>query len=201
MKNLRPDLQCIAGWIRPGSRVLDLGCGDGELLAWLSRAKNVKGYGVEIDVDKVIGCVDNGVDVIQSDLESGLATFESNSFDFVVLSLTVQAMRNVETILTEMLRVGKTGIVTFPNFGYWENRWQLLLGRMPVSETIPYEWYNTPNIHLFTLKDFLALCREDGIEVLDLICQGRGFAEKTLLALGWKNLGASRVVVRIAKKN
>lgn len=154
MKTLRPDLQCIAGWIKPDARVLDLGCGDGELLAWLSKSKAVKGYGVEIDVDKVIACVDHGINVIQSDLESGLATFESHSFDYVVLSLTIQAMHNIETILAEMLRVGKTGIVTFPNFGYWENRWQLLLGRMPVSETIPYEWYNTPNIHLCTLGDF-----------------------------------------------
>lgn len=154
MKTLRSDLRHIADWIQPGARVLDLGCGDGQLLAALAQEKQVTGYGVEIDVEQVVACLGNGLSVIQSDLESGLATFESNSFDYVVLSLTIQAMHNIEGILAEMLRVGKTGIVTFPNFGYWENRWQILCGRMPVSETIPYEWYNTPNIHFCTLGDF-----------------------------------------------
>ena len=145
MSALRTDLQCIADWIVPGSRVLDLGCGDGQLLASLARNKNVTGFGVEIDVDQVVNCIGNGLNVIQTDLESGLSAFESESFDYVVLSLTIQAMHNIEGILAEMLRVGRTGIVTFPNFGFWENRWQILCGRMPVSETIPYEWYNTPN--------------------------------------------------------
>ncbi|WP_269531312.1 methionine biosynthesis protein MetW [Chitinimonas sp. BJYL2] len=151
---LRPDLARIAHWIAQETRVLDLGCGDGELLAWLRDHKQVSGYGVEIDVEGVIGCISRGVDVIQRDLESGLAGFEADSFDYVVLSLTIQSMKRVELILDEMLRVGRTGIITFPNFGYWENRWQLLFGRMPVSETIPYQWYNTPNIHLCTLHDF-----------------------------------------------
>ncbi|GAA5784508.1 methionine biosynthesis protein MetW [Chitiniphilus shinanonensis] len=160
---LRSDLRHIADWITPASSVLDLGCGDGSLLAWLAANKQCRGYGVEIDVDSVTACVARGVDVIQSDMEAGLSTFEDNAFDFVVLSLTIQAMHNVEGILQEMLRVGRTGIVTFPNFGYWENRWQLLLGRMPVSETIPYEWYNTPNIHLCTVYDFERLLKKLGM--------------------------------------
>ncbi|MDR3411838.1 MAG: methionine biosynthesis protein MetW [Formivibrio sp.] len=165
MNKLRADLRCVAEWIKPGMRVLDLGCGDGELLTALAREKRVTGYGVEIDVDKVVHCVENGLNVIQSDLESGLSAFESESFDYVVLSLTIQAMHNIEGILAEMLRVGKTGIVTFPNFGFWENRWQILCGRMPVSETIPYEWYNTPNIHFCTLGDFDRLLGKLGMKI------------------------------------
>ncbi|UXY15564.1 methionine biosynthesis protein MetW [Chitiniphilus purpureus] len=160
---LRPDLRHIADWIAPDSSVLDLGCGDGSLLAWLAANKHCQGYGVEIDVASVTACVAKGVSVIQSDLEAGLSGFEDNAFDFVVLSLTIQAMHNVEGILKEILRVGRTGIVTFPNFGYWENRWQLLIGRMPVSETIPYEWYNTPNIHLCTVYDFERLLKRLGM--------------------------------------
>ncbi|AMC36266.1 methionine biosynthesis protein MetW [Janthinobacterium sp. B9-8] len=165
LKTLRPDLQYIADWIAPQSRVLDLGCGDGELLAWLAAKKEVSGYGVEIDVNGVVGCVANGVNVIQSDMESGLSTFEDHSFDYVVLSLTIQAMHNIEGILQEMVRVGKTGIVTFPNFGFWENRWQILKGRMPVSETIPFEWYNTPNIHFCTVHDFAKLLNKLGLKI------------------------------------
>ncbi|AZN37389.1 methionine biosynthesis protein MetW [Iodobacter ciconiae] len=165
LKTLRPDLQYIADWIPPQSRVLDLGCGDGELLAWLAVQKEVSGYGVEIDVNGVVGCVANGVNVIQSDMESGLSTFEDHSFDYVVLSLTIQAMHNIEGILQEMVRVGKTGIVTFPNFGFWENRWQILMGRMPVSETIPFEWYNTPNIHFCTVNDFAKLLNKSGLKI------------------------------------
>ncbi len=165
MSALRTDLQCIADWIVPGSRVLDLGCGDGQLLASLARNKNVTGFGVEIDVDQVVNCIGNGLNVIQTDLESGLSAFESESFDYVVLSLTIQAMHNIEGILAEMLRVGRTGIVTFPNFGFWENRWQILRGHMPVSETIPYEWYNTPNIHFCTLTDFDRLLTGLGMRI------------------------------------
>lgn len=171
---LRPDLARIAGWIAPETRVLDLGCGDGELLAHLRDHKQVIGYGVEIDMDGVIGAVGRGVNVIQRDLESGLAGFEPASFDYVVLSLTIQSMRRIEFILDEMLRVGRTGIVTFPNFGYWENRWQLLFGRMPVSETIPYQWYNTPNIHLCTIDDFDDLVASRGARVTAQVVMHQG---------------------------
>jgi methionine biosynthesis protein MetW len=166
---LRNDLRLIADWVCPGSRVLDLGCGDGALLAWLQQHKQVGGYGVEIDIDNVVRCVGAGVSVIQGDLETGLADFADGSFDLVVLSQTIQAMRHTETILLEMLRVGREAIVTFPNFGYWKNRWQIFRGRMPVSETIPYQWYDTPNIHWCMLGDFEALCAKNGIRLLERV--------------------------------
>ena len=129
----------------------------------------MSGYGVEIDVNNVIACVEKGVDVIQGDLEAGLAGFADQSFDVVVLSQTIQAMKQTEQILLDMLRVGREAIVTFPNFGYWQNRWQIFLGRMPVSETIPYAWHNTPNLHLCMLGDFEALCAKNGIRVVERV--------------------------------
>ena len=162
---LRADLKHIAEQIKPNSRVLDLGCADGELLAWLQTNKQVRGIGVDVDVNSIVTCVEKNLNVIQADMESGLQHFEDGSFDFVVLSLTIQSMHNVELILQEMLRVGRCGIVTFPNFGYWENRWQILKGQMPVSETIPYEWYNTPNIHFCTVNDFSQLLAKLGMQV------------------------------------
>jgi len=164
--NQRPDFAAIAEWITPGARVLDLGCGDGTLLKYLQQARGVSGYGVEIDDGNVLDCVKNGVHVIQSDLERGLSDFDDGSFDFVVLSQTLQAMRNTESIVREMLRVGRTGIVTFPNFGYWKNRLHVLGGRMPVSANLPFEWFNTPNIHLCTTADFEKFCSERGIRIV-----------------------------------
>jgi methionine biosynthesis protein MetW len=164
--NQRPDFAAIAEWIKPGSRVLDLGCGDGTLLKYLQQARGVSGYGVEIDDSNVLECVKNGVHVIQSDLERGLADFDDDSFDFVVLSQTLQAMRNTERIVREMLRVGHAGIVTFPNFGYWKNRLHVLSGRMPISANLPFEWFNTPNIHLCTIADFEKFCAERGINIV-----------------------------------
>jgi len=163
----RFDFQLIASWIAPGSRVLDLGCGDGVLLAGLSATHGVEGYGIEIDDANVLASVKQGVNVIQRDLEEGLAIFEEGSFDFVILSQTLQAMRNVEGVLREMLRVGREGIVTFPNFGYWRHRLDVLQGYMPVSRTLPHSWYDTPNIHLCTVKDFKDLCAKIGAEILD----------------------------------
>lgn len=163
--NLRSDLQLIADWIPQGSQVLDLGCGDGQLLAYLARQKQVSGYGVEIDVNNVIRCVAAGVNVVQGDLEAGLSDFENDAFDVVVLSQTIQSMRHIEQIMVDMLRVGRQAIVSFPNFGYWRNRLQILQGHMPVSETIPYDWHNTPNIHLCMLRDFESLCAKNGIVV------------------------------------
>jgi methionine biosynthesis protein MetW len=163
----RYDFELISSWIPEGSRVLDLGCGDGVLLAGLAATKGTKGYGVEIDAVNVLASVRNGVNVVQTDIESGLANFEDGSFDFVILSQTLQAMRNAESVLNEMLRVGREGIVTFPNFGYWRHRLDILGGHMPVSKSLPYSWYDTPNIHLCTVKDFEDLCEKVGAEILD----------------------------------
>lgn len=163
----RTDFAAIAEWVRPGSRVLDLGCGDGSLFKYLQQKRDISGYGVEIDDTNVLACVKNGVNVIQRNLERGLAEFEDRSFDHVILSQTLQAMRNSESIIREILRVGLRGILTFPNFGYWRNRKQVLTGRMPVSESLPYQWFDTPNIHLCTIDDFERFCREHSIQILE----------------------------------
>jgi methionine biosynthesis protein MetW len=170
----RPDFDAIAGWIKPGAHVLDLGCGDGSLLRFLSDARNASGYGVEIDDARIIASVRNGVNVIQSDLESGLSGFDSGSFDYVVLSLTLQAVMRTQRIVQEMLRVGREGIVTFPNFGYWRHRLQSVAGRMPVSRELPYQWYDTPNVHLFTIADFEAFCAAHGVRILDRVVLAGG---------------------------
>jgi len=163
----RADFAAIAGWVRLGSSVLDLGCGDGSLLRYLRDSRRVNGYGVEIDDGRVLACVQNSINVIQGDLERGLADFEDHSFDYVVLSQTLQAVRNSERIIREMLRVGREGIVTFPNFGYWKNRLQVAAGHMPVSANLPYEWHETPNIHLCTIDDFEGFCSSRGVRILE----------------------------------
>ena len=163
----RYDYDLIASWIPEGSRVLDLGCGDGVLLAGLTATHGVSGYGIEIDDANVLASVKHGVNVVQADIESGLASFADGAFDFVILSQTLQAMRNAESVLNAMLRVGREGIVTFPNFGYWRHRLDILRGHMPVSKALPYGWYDTPNIHLCTVKDFEDLCARVGAEILD----------------------------------
>ena len=150
----RKDYATIAQWIGQGRRVLDLGCGDGSLLAHLRREREATGYGIEIANAGVLASLENGVDVIQTDLERGLAGFDDASFDCVILSQTLQAMRRIEVIVAEMLRVGREAIVTFPNFGFWKHRAQIIRGRMPVSKSLPYQWYDTPNIHLCTVADF-----------------------------------------------
>jgi len=168
LEAVRPDLVRIASWIRPGSRVLDLGCGDGALLAYLRDEKDVTGAGVELNDESVVASMRRGVRVIQQNLEDGLALFDDQQFDTVVLSRTLQAMHNTETILQEMARVARFGIVSFPNFGYWPHGWSILAGRMPVTGEMPYEWYNTPNIHLCTLKDFQRLAGALNLRITDL---------------------------------
>ncbi|MEI8385134.1 MAG: methionine biosynthesis protein MetW [Nitrosomonadaceae bacterium] len=163
----RPDFAAIAAWVKPGTKVLDLGCGDGSLLRYLQDVRNIRGYGVEIDDANVLRCLGNRVNVIQSDLESGLSSFESGSFDYVILSQTLQAMKHTEGIVREMLRVSREGIVSFPNFGYWRNRLQVSFGHMPISEALPYQWFDTPNIHLCTLNDFEAFCHQHGVRILE----------------------------------
>ncbi|HEV8096839.1 MAG TPA: methionine biosynthesis protein MetW [Burkholderiales bacterium] len=163
----RSDLEPIVRWVAPGARVLDLGCGDGSLLKELWQAKRAPGYGVEIDAAGVLACLANDVNVLQLDLEDGLSAFRDDSFDCVILSETLQAIRNTEQLLREMLRVGHEAIVSFPNFGHWRARMQVSLGRMPVSKALPYQWYDTPNVHLCTVRDFEDLCRRLGVRILE----------------------------------
>ena len=166
-KNFRYDFPIIANWINPNSKVLDLGCEDGELLNYLKKEKNITGYGIEKDPDNWLKSLKAGINVLQVDLEAGLSEFEDNSFDVVILSKTIQSMHNTEEILDEMLRVGKQVIVTFPNFGYWRNRLQSIQGIMPKSKELPYSWFNTPNVHLCTIKDFDDLCKSKKYKVVD----------------------------------
>jgi methionine biosynthesis protein MetW len=164
---LRQDLAQIAAWIEPDTRVLDLGCGDGALLAHLRSECNCPGYGIEIADASVLACVRRAVNVIQADLESGLRMFADAMFDTVVLSQTLQSMHRVESVLLEMVRVGRRGIVSFPNFGHWRHAISLLGGHMPVTPDIPYQWYDTPNIHLCTPKDFEVLAARLGLRITD----------------------------------
>lgn len=178
----RADFEVIASWVKPGARVLDLGCGDGALLAYLRDTRNVQGYGIENDEANVIACIENGVNVIQSNLESGLLEVADGSFDVVILSQTLQAMRHTEKVLDEMLRVGAEAIVSFPNFGYWRHRTQIALaGRMPVSKDLPYQWHNTPNIHLCTVADFDALCADKKLQIKNRLVMHEG-REQAFLA-------------------
>ena len=163
----RQDFAIIANWVGFGSKVLDLGCGDGELLQFLRGGLEVKGYGVEKDDANWLARMQNGSNVIQMDLEDGLSGFEDQSFDTVILSQTLQAMHNTEEIVQEMLRVGREIIVTFPNFGYWRNRLQITKGRMPVSKILPFQWYDTPNVHLCTINDFDEFCKNHKITILE----------------------------------
>lgn len=165
----RRDFETIAGWIRPGAHVLDLGCGDGSLLRHLQQVRKASGYGIEIDDAKVLASLKNGVNVLQADLEAGLAGFDDESFDYVILSLTLQAVRHTERIVSEMLRVGREAIVTFPNFGYWRHRLQVFMGRVPVSRELPYQWYDTPNIHVLTIDDFEIFCAGHGMRILERV--------------------------------
>ncbi len=167
MSQIRADLNIIQRWIKPGSTVLDLGCGDGTLLKELSAQLDVHGYGLEIEADNITRCIQSGVNAIQYDLNDGLKDFNDDAFDYVIMTQTLQAMNRPDLLLKEMLRVGRQGIVTFPNFGHWSARIQLALGgHMPVTRNIPNEWYNTPNTHLCTLKDFESLCKDRNIRIL-----------------------------------
>ena len=164
---MRIDLNEIQLWIKQNSRVLDLGCGDGTLLKFLIDNKQVQGYGLEIDAAQINLCIDKGLNVIEQNLDSGLGNFADKSFDTVIMTQALQTLHFPHLVLDEMLRVGKECIVTFPNFGHWKARFYLATrGRMPVSDLLPFEWYNTPNIHFCTFKDFEVLCRERNIKVI-----------------------------------
>ena len=161
----RPDFDLIAAWIAPGDRVLDLGCGDGTLLKHLIETRGVKGWGVDVADTNVLAAIRNGINVIQGNLEKGLEEFADQAFDHVVLSRTLQTVRHTEGILREMLRVGREAVVSFPNFAYWKNLRSVLDGRMPVSEDLPYQWYDSPNVRFFTLLDFEDLCAQMGLVI------------------------------------
>ena len=170
----RADFTIIADMVRPATRVLDLGCGDGSLMKFLATARAIKGYGIEIDDGNVLAALKNGINVLQGDLERGLRSFADASFDTVLLSQTLQAMHNIESLLGEMLRVGQEAIVSFPNFRYAPHFRQLEAGHMSVSDTLPYQWHNTPNVHLCTLADFEDLCGTLAIQIVERVALANG---------------------------
>ena len=195
---MRADLDIIQDWIPTGSRVLDLGCGDGELLAWLRDHKQVSGYGLEIDADNIAQCLHKGINVVEQDLDQGLSNFASNSFDVVVMTQALQAVQYPDRLLEEMLRIGRQCIITFPNFGHWRCRWDLLhKGQMPVSEFLPYTWYNTPNIHFCTFLDFEALCHQRHVQVLDRLAVDR-LHRHNLASRIWPNLFGEIGIYRVS---
>lgn len=190
-----PALQhLIAQWIPPGSRVLDLGCGNGDLLSYLQTQRQCSGYGVEIDDTKVQACLQQGVNVLQFNLNDGLAIFEDNSFDVVLQIDTLQHLRNTETMLRETARVGRMGIIAFPNFAHWPNRLRVLQGHMPVTKRLPYQWYNTPNIRVGTFSDFGHLARNTGLQIEDSLGLHEGHP------IRWQpNLRASTAIFKVRK--
>ena len=190
----RKDMELIAELVPPGSRVLDLGCGNGELLAHLQTHRGCSGYGIEIADDNVLACAQRGVDVIQLNLEDGLAIFEDRSFDVVLQLETLQHLRNTEKMLRETARVGRIGIVSFPNFAHWPNRLRVLGGRMPVTKALPYQWYDTPNIRVGTHADFDVLARKLGLRISDSFGLQHGRVVRR-----WPNLMASVAVFRFER--
>ena len=184
-------MELIAQLVPAGSRVLDLGCGSGELLAHLRDARGCSGYGVEIADANVLACAQRGVNVIQLNLEEGLAMFEDRSFDVVLQLDTMQHLRNTENMLRETARVGRVGIVSFPNFAHWPNRLHVVAGRMPVTKVLPYQWYDTPNIRVGSFDDFEVLARKNGLRILDAFGIQRGQAVRR-----WPNLLASVAVFK-----
>ena len=185
----------FAQLVPPGSKVLDLGCGGGGLLALLERERGCSGYGIEIDDDNVLACARRGVNVVQLNLEDGLALFEDRSFDVVLQLQTLQHLKNTEKMLRETARVGRIGIVSFPNFAHWPNRLSVLQGRMPVTKTLPYEWYDTPNIRVGTHADFEVLARRNGLQILDSFGFHGGRAVRH-----WPNLLASVAVFKFERR-
>ena len=187
-------LRVLAEWVPMGSRVLDLGCGDGALLELLQNERGCTGYGVELDDANVLACARRGVEVLQLNLDQGLTLFGDQSFDVVLQIDTLQHLRNAETMLRETARVGRIGIVAFPNFAHWPNRWSVMRGRMPVTRRLPYQWYNTPNIRVGTHADFEALARQNGLTILD----SYGMHEGQVVRF-WPNARASTAVFQFTR--
>ncbi len=183
---MRLDYQLIEDHVQPGARVLDLGCGDGALLEELMRERDVDGCGIDVDLEQVHGCIMRGVPVYHGDMLEGMGMFEDGRFDCVILSQTLQQTLDPPGVLREMLRVGRRGIISFPNFGYWRVRLQLLMrGRMPVTGSLPYAWYETPNIRVLTIGDFRALCRDEGIRIVDQICLTGSYKRRPTVRANW----------------
>lgn len=196
---MRLDLSHIQRWIAPESRVLDLGCGDGVFLEFLRDQRQVRGTGLEIDRKYITAAISRGINVIEQDMDEGLANFPDQSFDTVVLALALQAVKYPERVLDEVLRIGREGIVTFPNFGHWRCRLMLgVQGHMPVSGHMPYTWYNTPNIHFCTVKDFEDLCHAKGIRIVSREVVGET-NDQPMLSNKWPNLFASTAIYRITR--
>lgn len=194
LSTLRPDLAFIAHWVPKGAHVLDVGCGDGAMLSYLHSDKRCTGYGIEIDDHKLLESAARGIDVIQHDMEKGLGLFGDNSFDTVLCLSSLQMMQHVEALLRDIVRVGAEAIVSFPNFAYWPHRVALLRGRMPVSRSLPYQWYDTPNVRCATIYDFEELAEECGLEVLERVALVGGRPVSVL-----PNLRGSLAVFRLRK--
>ncbi|MDH5231368.1 MAG: methionine biosynthesis protein MetW [Gammaproteobacteria bacterium] len=198
---MRPDFKLIVNWIEPGSKVLDLGCGDGTLLAYLQDYRYVRAWGLEIEPDNIVACIEKGVNVIQTDIDAGLSEFDDDSFDYVVLTETLQAVYYPHRLLKEMLRVGKHGIVSFPNFGHWRSRFQMGFGgRMPVTPALPNQWYDTPNIHLCTVKDFEKFCVDLEVNVVERLVLDERHQKRSLIQL-MPNLFGTNAMYRMESAN
>ena len=196
---MRADLEIIAEWIQPKARVLDMGCGDGELLDFLSQQKQVDGLGLEIDHDNITRCIARGVNVIEKNLDEGLASIGDSSFDSVVMTQALQVMHRPDLIVEEMLRIGNEGIVTFPNFAHWRARFYLAFrGKMPVSKFLSYSWYDTPNIHFCTFKDFEALCIERDIRIIERTVVDNEHRQRWWHKL-WPNMMGEIAIYRITR--
>jgi methionine biosynthesis protein MetW len=193
---IRPDLAFISHWVREGAHVLDVGCGDGAMLRYLEQSKRCSGYGIEIADDKVLESTRRGINVLQHDMEKGLGLFGDNSFDTVLCLSSLQMMQHVEALLRDIVRVGSEAIVSFPNFAYWPHRVALLKGRMPVSRSLPYQWYDTPNVRCATIYDFKELAEECGLEVLECVALAEGEPVSFL-----PNLRGSLAVFRLRKRS
>jgi methionine biosynthesis protein MetW len=196
LSSARPDLAFIAHWVKPGSHVLDVGCGDGVMMEYLQSDKSCTGYGLELADEQVLQSTRRGVRVVQQDLERGLGIFGDNSFDTVLCLSSLQMMKHVEDLLRDIVRVGREAIVSFPNFAHWPHRVALLRGRMPVSKSLPYQWYDTPNVRCATIKDFQELAEECGLEVMECVALSEGKIVNVM-----PNLRGDLAVFRLRKRS